>query len=77
MDITSSGRHRKKNGSFDQLLPPRFTDTLLSSVPLLPDTWGRITSNRTHRVSRHSIEFLARKHDLPAATIRKMLERLP
>jgi hypothetical protein len=77
MHIPSSGRHRKKNGSYDQLVAPGFTDTLLSSVPLLPDTWGRITSNRTHRVSRRTIEFLAVKHSLPVATIRKMLERLP
>jgi hypothetical protein len=77
MEVPSTCRHRKKKNVFDTLLPPGFCDSLASAVPLLPDTWGRITSNRTHRVSKTSVNFLAAKHGLSPDTIRQMLRKLP
>lgn len=75
--LPSSGRHRKRKGALDQLLAPGFHDSLLTSVPLLPDTWGKITSYRTHRVSMREIRRMAARHRLTVEAIKKMLEKLP
>lgn len=74
--IPSSGRHRRRKGALDQLLAPGFHDSLLTTVPLLPDTWGRITSIRTHRPPPIWVRQFAARHRISVNTVYSMMEKL-
>ena len=75
MQIPVSCRHRKTKNRIDIMAPPGMNYSIVRS--LLPDTWGRITSNRTHRVSMQTIREAAVYHRITVSAIRKMLEKMP